>query len=65
MIIFCDYCGARCQINEHELDDWIELDPESGDKRVMCPSCEIADTAQSGDCSDDEDDGLAEIASRY
>lgn len=38
--IYCDYCNQPFEIKEDELDDWIILDPESGDKSVMCGECE-------------------------
>ena len=38
--IYCDYCESPFEIKEDELDDWIIIDPESGDKSVMCGQCE-------------------------
>lgn len=40
MTIFCDYCNQQFEIKEDELDDWIVVDPVSGDKVVMCGECE-------------------------
>ena len=40
MTIYCDYCEQPFEIKEDELDDWIVLDPVSGDKVVMCGECE-------------------------
>ena len=40
MTIFCDYCEQPFEIKEDELDDWIVIDPVSGDKVVMCGQCE-------------------------
>ena len=38
--IYCDYCEQPFEIKEDELDDWIVIDPVSGDKVVMCGECE-------------------------
>ena len=38
--IYCDYCEQPFEINECEIDDWLVIDPVSGDKVVMCGECE-------------------------
>lgn len=37
--IYCDYCEQSFEIKEDEFEDWIIVDPESGDKAVMCGEC--------------------------
>lgn len=49
MTIYCDYCEQPFEIKEYELDDWIVIDPESGDKVVMCGECESRRTQRAGD----------------
>ena len=44
MTIYCDYCEQPFEIKEDELDDWIVIDPVSGDKVVMCGECESKST---------------------
>ena len=39
MTIYCDYCEQSMEIKEDEFEDWIIVDPESGDKAVMCGEC--------------------------
>jgi hypothetical protein len=39
MTIYCDYCEQSFEIKEDEFEDWIIVDPESGDKAVMCGEC--------------------------
>ena len=47
--IFCDYCEQQFEIKEDELDDWIVIDPVSGDKVVMCGECESRRTMRAAD----------------
>ena len=49
MTIYCDYCEQPFEIKEDELDDWIVIDPESGDKCVMCGECESRRTQRAAD----------------
>ena len=47
--ITCDYCEKQFEIKEDELDDWTVIDPESGDKAVMCGECESRRTKRAPD----------------
>ena len=47
--IYCDYCEQPFEIKEDELDDWIVIDPVSGDKVVMCGECESRRTKRAAD----------------
>lgn len=47
--ITCDYCEQQFEIKEDELDDWTVIDPESGDKAVMCGECESRRTKRAPD----------------
>lgn len=49
MTIYCDYCEQPFEIKEDELDDWIVIDPVSGDKAVMCGECESRRTQRAAD----------------
>ncbi len=49
MTIYCDYCEQPFEIKEDELDDWMVVDPVSGDKAVMCGECESRRTQRAAD----------------
>ena len=49
MTIYCDYCEQSFEIKEDEFEDWIIVDPESGDKAVMCGECWSRRTQRAAD----------------
>jgi len=63
MTIYCDYCEQSFEIKEDEFEDWIIVDPASGDKAVMCGECWSRRTQRAADATpagfeDEEFDAL-------